>query len=321
MSVAQTPPANRTCFVVSDGRRGIENQALGLAEAVARLTPLRLMPVHVPRSGALPDPGAIEPELWIGCGRAAVRASAAHRKAFPGTVMVYAQHPRDGLDRFDLVIPPRHDRLSGPNVFSLLGSPNRITRSRLEDGAAPFAERVEALPAPRAAVLIGGDSKHHRFTADVSDYLLDRLVLLRQRGVSLMITVSRRTPQTFTDALQDRFGADAGVWLHAGAGENPYFAFLHFADWIFVTEDSTNMLTEAASTGTPVFRLGLDGDAGKFTHLYHELEAAGALRPFLGRLERWDYTPLHETERAAHRVLEILDAKPDSLTHAESATG
>lgn len=305
-------PSERTCFVVSDGRRGIENQALGLAEAVARLTPLRLMPVHVPRSGTMPDPGPIAPELWIGCGRAAVRASAIHRKAYPDAVFVYVQHPREGLERFDLVIPPRHDRVDGPNVFPILGSPNRITPERLAEGAAPFAARARALPAPRAAVLVGGDSKHHRFTRAVSDYLLDRLAWLRSRGVSLMITVSRRTPDDFTAALAHRFARDDGVWLHGGQGPNPYFAFLHFADWIFVTEDSTNMLTEAASTGTPVYRLPLDGDPGKFKRLYGELEAADAVRPFLGRLERWDYTPLHETGRAAQRVLEILDAKPHS---------
>jgi len=28
-----------TCWVISDGRRGIENQALGLAEAASNITP------------------------------------------------------------------------------------------------------------------------------------------------------------------------------------------------------------------------------------------------------------------------------------------
>lgn len=312
VSASGLPVAQRTCFVVSDGRKGIENQALGLAEAVARATPLRIMPVHVPRGGALPDPGLIAPELWIGCGRAAVRASEAQRQAFPDAVMVYVQHPREGLDRFDLIVPPRHDRIDGPNVFPILGSPNRITRERLGDAKAAFAGRLSALASPRAAILIGGDSKHHRFTPEVSRYLLERLAWLRSRNVALMITTSRRTPQTFADSVRARFAGDAGVWLHDGEGPNPYFAFLAGADWIFVTEDSTNMLTEAASTGIPVFRLGLDGDPGKFTRLYRELEAHGSVRPFLGRLERWDYTRLHETERAAQRVLEILDARGHS---------
>jgi len=102
-----------------------------------------------------------------------------------------------------------------------------------------------------------------------------------------------------------RIRAD-GVWFHEGDGPNPYFAFLSAADWICVTEDSTNMLCEAAATGAPVYRLGVEGDPGKFRHLYAGLEGVGAVRPYLGRLESWEYEPLHETDRAAQAVLEIL---------------
>ncbi|PWE16908.1 hypothetical protein DDZ18_09340 [Marinicauda salina] len=305
-----TSPAasdERVCFVVSDGRRGIENQALGLAEALGRLTPLRIMPVHVPRTGPLPEAAGIAPDVWIGCGRAAVRASAAHRKAYPRAAFIYVQDPRSAHERFDLIVAPRHDRLKGDNVVSIIGSPNRITPERLREGAGAFRDRTAALPEPRAAVLIGGDSKRHRFTREVGDYLMERLEDLREADVSLMVTTSRRTPPDFTARVRERFAGDERVWLHDGEGPNPYFAFLEAADWILVTEDSTNMLTEAAATGTPVYRLPLAGRAGKFKTLYEELEAAGAARPFLGRLDAWDYDPLHETGNAARRVLEILD--------------
>ena len=121
-----------------------------------------------------------------------------------------------------------------------------------------------------------------------------------------MITVSRRTPDALTTALRERYGQAERVWFHEGDGPNPYFAFLSAADWICVTEDSTNMLCEAAATGAPVYRLGVEGDPGKFRHLYAGLEGVGAVRPYLGRLESWEYEPLHETDRAAQAVLEIL---------------
>lgn len=309
--VERSTPTERACFVVTDGRRGMENQALGLAEAVARLTPMRILPVQVPRSGTLPDPGPIAPDLWIGCGMAAVRAAGDHRKAFPDAVFVYVQDPKMAPHRFDLIIPPEHDRMRGGNIFEITGSPNRITPERLAEAERSFAGQIAALPAPRAAILIGGDSHHHRFTPEVADALLERLKRLRVQGIGLMITTSRRTPETFVAALGSAFYEDDGVWLHTGNGPNPYFAFLAGADWIFVTEDSTNMLTEAATTGIPVYRLMLDGKPGKFAILYSALEAHGAVRPFLGRLDRWTYTPLHETERAAHRVLEIMTRKGD----------
>jgi len=309
--VERSTPRERACFVVTDGRRGMENQALGLAEAVARPTPMRILPVQVPRSGTLPDPGPIAPDLWIGCGMAAVRAAGEHRKAFPDAVFVYVQDPKMAPHRFDLIVPPEHDRMRGSNIFEITGSPNRITPDRLGEAERSFAGQIAALPAPRAAILIGGDSRHHRFTPEVAEALLERLKRLRAQGIGLMITTSRRTPESFVAALEVAFGADDGVWLHTGDGPNPYFAFLAGADWIFVTEDSTNMLTEAAATGTPVYRLMLEGRPGKFAHLYSALEAHGALRPFLGRLDSWTYAPLHETERAAQRVLEIMARKGD----------
>ena len=288
-----------TCLVVSDGRRGIENQALGLAEAIAARRALAIKTQHLPRSGAVPAPsqGA---DLWIGCGRAAVRAIHAHRKALPGARFVYVQDPRADHALFDLIIAPRHDRLIGANILTIMGSPNRITPQRLAAEKTRFADRLAALPGPRAAVLIGGDSKHHRFTHETCAYLLDAVERIREEAGSVMITPSRRSPAAFRQALADRFG-----------GPNPYFAFLAGADWICVSEDSTNMLCEAASAGKPVYRLPVDGRPGKFRRLYAALEGEGAVRPFLGRLDAWSAPGLDETARAAGAVLEMLGAPTD----------
>src|SRR5690606_26190642 len=107
-----------------------------------------------------------------------------------------------------------------------------------------FAARLDALPGPRAAVLIGGPSKRFRMDGATQDYLRHRIADLRGMGLSLMITVSRRTPKALAARLKADFAGDAHVWLFDGEGDNPYFAFLAGADWIFVTEDSTNMMTE-----------------------------------------------------------------------------
>ena len=46
--------------------------------------------------------------------------------------------------------------------------------------------------------------------------------------------------------------ADGRHPIWDGTGANPYFAFLHHADHVLVTEDSANMAAEAASTAKPV---------------------------------------------------------------------
>ncbi len=314
------------CWVVSDGRRGIENQALGLAEAIARITPLNIERRVAPRvSGVLgeltrtfkqADPADLgaapgepagtktPPDLWIACGRASLPYSiAARRWSDHKTFVVQVQDPGKPLHLFDLVIPPSHDGLEGDNVVAVLGAPNRITRDALAVAVQEWAERLP--PRPRAAVLIGGDSKRHKLTPSRVAELNDQLAALRRSGVALMISTSRRTPDEAVVALQACFGADDGVrlWTGESDGANPYLAFLAAADAALVTKDSTNMLTDAASAGKPVLMLDVDGRAGKFNRLYEELKSSGRARDFSGELETWDVEPLGETERAAAELL------------------
>ncbi len=300
---AQSPAT--IIWVVSDGRRGIENQALGLAEAVAsRLsTPCRIERVVIRKGGLVALPAASRPDLWIGCGRAAVGLARKHRMIFPDAYFVYVQDPRGRHELFDLIIAPDHDRLVRSNVVTMIGSPNRISQAQLEEGRAQFADRIDALPAPRAAVLIGGASKRYKVTPRIADYLEARLHDLLEQGVSLMVTVSRRTPDDVRKGLSARFAGHDRVWFFDGEGENPYFAFLAAADWIFVTEESTNMLLEAGATGAPVYVLPMAGEPGKFARLHASLEGRNITRPYLGRLDRWDYQPLAETGRIADLLL------------------
>jgi len=316
-------------WTVTDGRAGIENQALGLAEAIQRLTPaditvkrVRFRPVFDRWPNALRIfPNAMLaassdrlappfPDLVIANGRASLPFSTRLKRASEGrTFVVQLQDPRVPLTAFDLVIPPMHDGLAGPNVFPILGSPNRITAERLAAGAAPFLDTLSALPHPRLAVLIGGRSRAHDLRPDRAQILADQIVAaLGHCGGSLMMTFSRRTPAGARGVLTSRLSVLPGL-IWDGEGPNPYFAFLDLADHILVTEDSVNMATEAAATGKPVQILGLDGSSAKIDGLHAALQARRITRPFEGRLESWSYTPLNETERAAHEVLARMSAR------------
>ena len=294
-------------WAVADTRRGVENQALGLAEAVARELPGAITDRVVIRDdGFVTLPGNDTPDVWIGCGRPALGLARRHRQIFPRARFVYVQDPRSHYDRFDLIVAPSHDRVRKPNALAMIGSPHRVSAEKLAEGRDGFVDRLAALPAPRAAVLIGGPNKRFKVTPEVISNIETRLGDLLAAGYSLMVSVSRRTPKALTAALTSRFGDDSRVWLFDGEGDDPYFAFLGAADLICVTEDSTNMLVEAASTGKPVYSLPLDGAPGKFARLYSALEAHGALRPFLGTVEHWDYPPLDATTGAAREVVRRL---------------
>jgi mitochondrial fission protein ELM1 len=286
-------------WAVADARRGVENQAIGLAEALASKCGGQVHRALIRDDGYVTLPDAENPTVWIGCGRPAIGIARQHRKSYPDARFVYIQDPRDHYDLFDVVIAPTHDRLVRPNAVAMLGSPNRLTPQKLADGEAALADGLQEFKSPRAVMLIGGPNKRLSMTREVIAAICSRAEFLEREGFSVLITTSRRTPRALVKALKaiaknDRF------WVYSGEGENPYFGFLATADFIFVTEDSTNMLTEAAYTGKPVYSLPLEGNPGKFRFLHAGLEAGNALRPFLGQLDRWDYTPLDETGRIAN---------------------
>lgn len=308
-----------TCWVVTDGRAGIEAQAVGLAEAIAKKRPTEIVKKQIavrapwrffPRM-FLGDPfGKLSassdrlappyPDLWIGCGRLSVPLSIAAKEKSPPTFTVQLQHPRAPLGLFDLVIAPEHDGLSGDNVLSIIGSTMR-----------PSARSVEPLQGTgRVAVLIGGPNRAFEFSAADADEIARQLEALALKGAKLCITTSRRTPKAAADILELKLKEVAEMFWRADCGENaanPYPQMLQGADAVLVTEDSVNMAIEAASTGAPVYVLRLKrrpfASAKKFDAFHESLNARGVTKSFEGELQRWSYPPLDETARAADEVL------------------
>lgn len=314
-------------WAISDGRAGIEAQAVGLAEAVAREARSREIDAVIEvkrvgwtgRIGRLPwwlnwfprrwltpdsDINGPWPDLWIAAGRATLPLSIRAKRWSGGkTFVVQIQDPRVPPHMFDLVIPPKHDRLSGDNILSITGSPHRVTTARLASEYQAFKAQLDDLPRPRVAVLLGGKSKAFDLPVERAAQMAHQIQIpLEQDGGSLLMTFSRRTPEPARALLTARLRHLPGmVW--DGEGANPYFAFLAAADYILVTEDSTNMATEAASTGKPVFILKMEGSSLKFRLFHEELERQGAARPYGGAFHGWTYEPVDETGRAAREVL------------------
>ncbi|MDP3853584.1 mitochondrial fission ELM1 family protein [Phenylobacterium sp.] len=314
-------------WAVSDGRAGIEAQVTGLAGAVAARRDATVIVKRVGwkgRIGRLPwwlnllprrfltpqsDIAPPWPDVWIAAGRATLPLSLRVKPWSGGkTFVVQVQDPRLPPSKFDLVIPPKHDRLAGDNVFPIIGSPGRVNTDRLETDLVRFKDVLDRLPHPRVAVVIGGKSKAHNLSPVRAAAMAREIELpvTQERG-SVMVTFTRRTPPQAQAILASRLKHLPGV-IWDGTGENPYFAYLAAADYILVTEDSTNLATDAASTGKPVFILKMDGESLKLRRFHEDLERLGAARPFGGAFHSWKYEPLAETDRAAGEVLSRYDA-------------
>ena len=322
--------ARKICWAVSDGRPGLHNQALGLAEAVARIEPIEIVSKKIavarpfeqlpgwmwgdPLRRLTHESDPLEPpwpDLLIATGRRSIPLVVRIKGLAPHAFLTQTQDPRGDLDRFDLVVPPAHDAVIAQNAMPIVGAPNRLTRERIKAGAA----RLGDVSGDATAVLIGGPNRAFAMTPDWARNFAAALSQEVSEG-ALLVTLSRRTPPAVARVLKEALGAASRIFYDPadpGATANPYPGLLGAASRILVTEDSVNMATEAASTGKPVYIATLARKPGrsaeKFDAFHDSLRDYGASRRWRGAFASWDYRPLNETARAAAEIVRLMKAR------------
>jgi mitochondrial fission protein ELM1 len=299
------------CWIITEGLVGTENQCIGVAEALGVQPEIKRVNLRQPWKSFSPwlgfenqnsfDPplNGPWPDLLIASGRKSIAASRFIKKSSGGkTFTVQIQDPRICPTHFDLVALPAHDPTRGDNVLVTDASPNRITDEKLNAAHEKF-RAFEKIKSPRVAVLIGGDSKSHSMPPQLATKLADQL---KNLNAGLMVTTSRRTGEANTKILKDALEGNLDVFFWDGSGENPYFGMLAWADFIIVTEDSASMISDAATTGKPVYVVPLAGESKRLGKMIDTLSARKAIRLFEGKLERWSYDPLRDSAKIAAEI-------------------
>jgi mitochondrial fission protein ELM1 len=253
-------------------RTGDNNQVLALAEALGgsvellrlRYNWLRLLPNRYGDSGLASLDAASRallvppwPDLVIGVGQRSVPVTRWIRARSGGrSRIVQIGRPRCDPARFDLVVTtPQYGVPPGPTVLELPISLSRQTPARLAEAEAQWRERLEDFPAPRLALLLGGNSWPWRLRPeDVEAACRTLLARAEAQGGSVLAIPSRRTPAEIEQRVRAVLAtAPVPAALFSGTGaENPYSGLLALADEIAVTADSVAMMSDAVTAGKPV---------------------------------------------------------------------
>jgi mitochondrial fission protein ELM1 len=236
-----------TIWLLGDGKPGHENQAHGLAAALARLRPCALHPISlaenrglwsrwrtaVRSAAALPKPDLI---LAAGHTTHPSLLGLARKYRVPSIVLMRPSLP---LAWFDLCVAPAHDFKHPPaeaNVLTTIGALNRVVVNA-------------STPRHGGLLLVGGPSATHAWSADE---LLDSLATISQAGGGpWKLTDSRRTPPGFLGQVRQRLPA-VTVFPHVETPREWLPACLAEAAEVWVTEDSVSMVYEALSSGARV---------------------------------------------------------------------
>jgi mitochondrial fission protein ELM1 len=265
-----TPPR---VWVLADNRPGNATQSIGLARTlgwpyeVKRLVPRPLSFLHnrllgasragidTGRSDALGPPW---PDLVISAGRRPAAVALWVRSASRGATRVVQLGRKGGdyADLFDMVATPAYCRLlPHPHRMELAVPLHRVRPAALAEARERFRDRLEGLPGPRVAMLVGGTSGQYRMSAATARRLGEDVArMVRESGGSLLTATSRRTGARATRALRQALDGVPGLFHSPSDPEpNPFLGFLAWADLLVVSADSESMLAEAASLGKPIW--------------------------------------------------------------------
>lgn len=171
------------------------------------------------------------------------------------TRLVHLLHAQAPLHRFDLIITlPQYRLPVCANVLHLNGPLNVIDTQRLEQARSHWSPRLQHLPRPWIALLVGGNSSTYRLdTATAQRLGQEASRSVRRAGGSLLLTTSPRTPQRAAQALFNAVDCQAFCYTWRPEDpDNPYHGFLSLADRFIVTGDSASLAIEACATGKPV---------------------------------------------------------------------
>lgn len=219
------------------------------------------------------------------------------------TRYVHVGRPWASLESFDLVITtPQYRVPTHPRVLNNTLTLHSVTEERLAQARSQWESAFAALPRPRFAVMVGGDSGPFTLGEKAATRLGHQASqLARANGGSLLVSTSSRTRPAAVDALQAAITAPNYFYRWPGDGSaNPYMGILAWADRLIVTGDSIAMLSEACATGKPVTMFDLGGMRDIDDESTRDFRLGGSLYALL---MRWFWRRLTRDITLVHRRL------------------
>ena len=235
-------------WLITDGKRGHENQSRGLAEAIARIKPVEIITLEIETCHASwlqamrghfpPADHLTRPDLIIGTGsRTHSTILSAGRASGAPTIVLMAPWRRT-LSWFTLCISPEHDEKSAANLISTKGALNIVR---------PSSTQADN----RGLILIGGPSTHHNWDeAQLQTQL--QTILENNSAIQWRLTTSRRTPKSTTAKLLKIAHKQLEVVPVEETPPDWLPEQLSLASCAWVTEDSVSMVYEALTSGARV---------------------------------------------------------------------
>ena len=309
-------------WVISDGTKGMENQSLALAKLLninfelVRYNPpyfLKKFPlitklfISSVKNHLLKNKSP--PSFIITTGKRMAGVSIALKFILKDRVKnIHIQNPKLPFEYFDLLLIPEHDNITAKNVIQTKGALTFFNFNELNKIQEREINLIKRSKKNLVLLMIGGNSKRYK-PKNFDYYHLSMKVLEATKNLNckLLVLLSRRTPLKAAKILNYSFiKHDENFQIVTSTEQNPYPEILQIADYIIVTSDSVNMVSETATLPIPLFVSKFSKETGKISNFLNNLEDLGILKKFEGQLFHYYKNTLKTNQETILKVNKLL---------------
>ena len=247
-----------------------------------------------------------QPGLTMSSGRRAARVAAWLKQAC-GSVMV--QYGEAGLagraaDLRVVDAPVAASRL----VLPVLGAPQRVCPTAVQAARAVWRERLEHLPHPRLALVLGCGPFGSALPPSEAFRLGQGLTeALRGAGGAILAMAGQAAGAEAVEALAAGLGGGLHLLHREGEpGPDPGLGFMALADAIVVAGHAGPALLRACALPVPVYVAPIGPTQPRERRLQRRLAEAGHVRKLEGEIGGWSRPALDEAGRAAREVRALM---------------
>jgi len=238
------------------------------------------------------------PGLIISCGRKSVIPSILLKKKNPKIFTIHIQDPKVSFKNFDAIIAPEHDNLSGDNVYSSKGAIHYITESEIKKAEPYLTNKIKSQKL--VSLILGGPNKYYSFNKDQLIEIFNEIKSkFISNGYKVIVIPSMRTPKISIELATKELSASG--YVINSVDKQAYLSALALVDYVVVTCDSTSMISEAATSGKPIFVAHMKPKKNnyRFKKFYRLFNEMGITRDLGDQIESWTYNKFNEAERIA----------------------
>ena len=238
------------------------------------------------------------PDLIISCGRKSVIPSILFKKKNQKIFTIHIQDPKVGFKNFDAIIAPEHDNLSGDNVYSSKGAIHYITESEIKKAEPYLTNKIKSQKL--VSLILGGPNKYYSFNKDQLIEIFNEIKSkFISNGYKVIVIPSMRTPKISIELATKELSASG--YVINSVDKQAYLSALALVDYVVVTCDSTSMISEAATSGKPIFVAHMKPKKNnyRFKKFYRLFNEMGITRDLGDQIESWTYNKFNEAERIA----------------------